>query len=112
MSNSMDNGDLREQISSLETHIEELTEVSERCQKIILISKIVVAFGGLGFVALALQPIRFDPIVIIGTIAALVGGVAVFGSNASTLKQTTAAMKAAEALRTEMISKIDLRVVR
>src|SRR6266849_1972917 len=107
----MDESDLREEISRLEVHIEELTEASERCQKIIVISKFVVVFGGLVFVALTLQAIRFDPIAMIGAITAIIGGTVVFGSNTSTLKQTTAAMKAAEALRTEMIGKIDLRVV-
>ncbi len=106
-----DDSDLREQISRLEVHIEELTETSERCQKIIVISKFVVAFGGLLFIALALQAIRFDPIALVGAITAIIGGVVVFGSNTSTLKQMTAAMKAAQALRAEMISKIDLRVV-
>jgi hypothetical protein len=36
----------------------------------------------------------------------------VFGSNTNTLKQTTTTMKAAEAYRTELISRMDLRVVR
>ena len=35
----------------------------------------------------------------------------VFGSNTSTLKQTSVDMKAAEAHRTELISRMDLRVV-
>jgi hypothetical protein len=33
------------------------------------------------------------------------------GSNVSTLRQTMAAMSAAEVLRSDLISKIDLRVV-
>ena len=54
---------------------------------------------------------RFDPTVLIGAIAAVIGGTVVFGSNASTLKQTSADMKAAEAHRTELISRMDLKVV-
>ena len=107
----MDDGDLREQISRLEVHIEELAETKERCQKIIVISKVAIAVGGILILAIILQAIRFDPITIIGAITAVIGGTVVFGSNTSTLKQTTAAMKAAEAFRTELISKINLRVV-
>src|SRR5205807_8707790 len=45
------------------------------------------------------------------SLAAIIGGTVVFGSNASTLKQTMTDMKAAEAHRTELISRMDLRVV-
>jgi hypothetical protein len=44
-------------------------------------------------------------------LAAVIGGTVVCGSNTSTLKQTTTAMKAAEAHRAELISRMDLRVV-
>jgi hypothetical protein len=53
----------------------------------------------------------FDPTILIGAIAAVIGGTVVFGSNTSTLKQTSADMKAAEAHRTELISRMDLKVV-
>ena len=55
--------------------------------------------------------VGFDPTILIGAIAAVIGGTVVFGSNTSTLKQTSADMKAAEAHRTELISRMDLRVV-
>ncbi|MGB9352352.1 MAG: hypothetical protein WCB61_20965 [Pseudolabrys sp.] len=47
----------------------------------------------------------------IGALAAIIGGVVVFGSNLATSKQTLAAMKDAEAKRTELIGMIDLRSV-
>jgi hypothetical protein len=106
-----DDGDLHEQILHIEADIEELTDVIERCRKIILISKAAIAAGGTLILALIIGAVGFDPTVLIGAIAAVVGGIVVFGSNTSTLKQTTTAMKAAEAYRTELISRMDLRVV-
>ena len=106
-----DGGDLHEQILHIEAHIEELTDIIERCRKIILISKVAIAAGGILILAIIIGAVGFDPTVLIGAIAAVVGGIVVFGSNTSTLKQTTTAMKAAEAYRTELISRMDLRVV-
>jgi hypothetical protein len=45
------------------------------------------------------------------TTALVIGGIVVFGSNTSTSKQTTLAIKAAEELRAELIDKINPRVV-
>ena len=107
----MNDNDLREQILGLEVRIAELAETVESCRKIVLISKAVIVVGGLLILAIAIGMVRFDPIVMIGALAAIIGGTVVFGSNTSTLKQTMAAMKASEVLRAELISRIDLRVI-
>jgi hypothetical protein len=104
-------GDLREQILQLEADLEDLTDAVDRCRKFILISKAIIAAGATLILAIALGGVGFDPAVLIGSIAAVIGGTVVFGSNTSTLKQTAAATKAAEAHRAELISRIDLRVV-
>src|SRR5215472_4115977 len=103
--------DPRDQILQLEARIEELSELVEKCRKVILIAKIAVAVGGILLLALTLGIIRFDPLVLIGAIAAALGGIVVFGSNTSTSKQTTVAIKAAEALRAQLIDKIDPNLV-
>ena len=95
-----DRGDLHEQILHIEAHIEELTDIIERCRKIILISKVAIAAGGILILATIIGAVVFDPTVLIGAIAAT-----------STLKQTMTDMKAAEAHRTELIGSMDLRVV-
>ena len=107
----MSDDDPRAEILRLETEIEELTEVIERCRKIILISKIAVAAGCIWLLALTIGIIRFDPVAMIGAVAIVIGGTVVFGSNTTTAKQTAAAIKTTEALRAELINKIDLRVV-
>src|SRR5690349_18135387 len=81
-----DNGDLHEQILHIEAHIEELADIIERCRKIILISKVAIAAGGLLIIATIIGAVGFDPTVLIGAIAAVIGGMVVFGSNTSTLK--------------------------
>ena len=52
-----------------------------------------------------------NQVVALGSIAAMLGGIVSLGSNFSTLQQTTAAIGAAEALRADLIGRLDLRVV-
>src|SRR5262249_13465360 len=96
-----DDGELAAQILPIQAHIEELKDIVERCRKIILISKVAIAAGGILILATVIGALGFDPTVLIGAIAAVIGGTVVFGSNTSTLKQTMTDMKAAEAHRTE-----------
>jgi len=107
----MPDDDLTNQISRLEGRIEHLAGVVERCRKIILVSKIAIAIGGLVLGAMMLGLLADYPVAVVGSIAAVIGGTVSTGSNTSTLKQTTAAISAAEALRSELISRIELRVV-
>ena len=107
----MVDGDVRDQILRLEAEIEELTEVMDSCRKVILASKVAMAAGGIWLLAFALGVIGFDPVAMIGALAVVIGGTVVFGSNTSTSKQAAVAIKAAEALRAELIGKIDLRLV-
>jgi hypothetical protein len=102
--------DLRDQIARLESDIEQLAEGLERCRKAMLLSKVAIGAGEIFILAYFLG-IRLDPTIVIGALAAIIGGVVGFGSNSSTSKQTMAAMKDAEAQRTELIGMIDLRAV-
>ena len=68
--------------------------------------------AGTLILAIIIGAVGFDPAVMIGAIAVAIGGTVIFGSNTSTLKQTGTDMKGAEAHRAELISKMDLRVVR
>src|SRR5262245_18195852 len=106
-----DRGDMHEQILHIEADIEELTDIIERCRKIILISKVAIAAGAILILAIIIGAVGFDPTVLIEAIAAVIGGTVVFGSNTSTLKQTMTYMKAAETYRIELMSRMDLKAV-
>ena len=71
--------DLHEQVLQIEAHIEQLADVIERCRKIILISKAAVVVGGTLILATIIGAIGFDPTIMIGAIAAAIGGTVVFG---------------------------------
>jgi hypothetical protein len=76
-----------------------------------LASKAAIAVGGILLVAIMLGAIRFDPMAFMAAVAALLGGTVLFGSNSSTSQEKTAALKAAETQRAELISQIDLTLV-
>jgi hypothetical protein len=103
--------DPTDEISLIEERLEELAEVSERCRKIILVSKAAIAGGAALLLVMMLGLFGSSQAAALGSIAAVLGGIVSLGSNVSTLRQTTDAIGAAEALRSDLISRIDLRVV-
>ncbi|WP_334417573.1 MULTISPECIES: hypothetical protein [unclassified Bradyrhizobium] len=107
----MDEDDPSDEISRIEARLEELTEVAERCRKITLVSKSVIAAGAGLMLVTMLGLLGSNQVAALGSIAAVLGGIVSLGSNVSTLRQTMAAISEAEALRSDLIGRIDLRVV-
>ena len=106
-----DEDDPAGEISRIEAQLEELAEVSDRCRKFILASKAAIAGGGALLLLMILGLFGSSPVAAIGSIAMVLGGIVSLGSNVSTLRQTMADIDDAEAIRSELISRIDLRVV-
>ena len=100
-----------DEISEIETQIEELAEIAERCRKFILASKIAIGGGPVLLLIAMLGLFGTGQVTALGSIALVLSGIVALGSNVSTLRQTESAIGAAEARRSELIGRIDLRLV-
>src|SRR5260370_9000038 len=96
-------GDLHEQIARLEVHIEELAEAIDRCQKIILVSKLAMAIGGILILATLVRAIGFDPVAVTVAIASMIGGTVVSGPNTSTRNHMEPPKQSAQPTRPHLI---------
>jgi hypothetical protein len=103
--------DLRDEILRLEDRIDDLAEAMARSRRISQISRIAMVGGLIWTLATFLGAIPFVPAAVIGAMAAMIGGVVLFGSTATTSKETLAAMRATEAHRAALIGRMQLRVV-
>ena len=100
-----------DEISRIEARLEHLAEVAERCRKIILVSKAAIGGGFAMLLVMMLGLLGSSAAAALGSIAMVLGGIVSLGSNVSTLRQTTDAISDAETQRSDLISRIELRVV-
>jgi hypothetical protein len=101
----------REEIARLEARIEALSGSIERCRKISLAARLIFAAGAVWMLLMLIRVIPFTSFHLVGAIAAVLGGIVLFGSNNSTWKQMLAALAQAESLRAQLIDRIELRTV-
>ena len=107
----MTEDDPTDEISDIEDRIAVLAEIAERCRKFILASKIAIGSGAALLLITILGLFGTGLTAALGSIALVLGGIVSLGSNISTLQQTESAIGAAEARRSALIGRIDLRVV-
>jgi hypothetical protein len=92
----------------LEERIEDLAAKIESCRKLILVSRIAVAGGVLLLTGMLFAVVSFDPAIMAAAVAALLGGIAVWGSNNSTAQQAAKELASVEADRSALIDAMDL----
>ena len=98
-------------IARIEERIEELREAIARCRKLSLAAKLMIGSGAAWIVLTLLWLIPYLPGMVFGALAAVIGGIVLLGSNATTWTQTEAALAASEAMRAEWIDRRDMRLV-
>ncbi len=103
--------DVRDEIVELEARIEGLAESIERCRKLSLAAKLLIAAGASWIVLVLLGLIPFVPYMVIAAMAAAIGGIVLLGSNSTTWTQAAATLQNAEATRAELIGRMEMRVV-
>jgi len=103
--------DLHHEILRLEERIDDLAEAMARSRRISQISKIAIVGGSMWIFGTILGAVSFIPAAVITAMAAIIGGVVLFGSTTTTSKETLAEMQATEAQRAELIGRMQLRVV-
>lgn len=100
-----------EDIALVEARIEELGEAVERCRKLALGARIAIGAGCAWIALTLLGLITFYPSTMVGALAAVIGGIVLLGSNATTWAESVAALHQSEALRAELIGRLEMRVV-
>jgi hypothetical protein len=107
----MNKGATRSDIAHIEEHIEALQESIARCRKLSLVAKISIATGAAWITLTLFGLVDFVPFMLVAAMAAVIGGIVLAGSNSTTWTQTEATLAASEAMRTEMIGRMEMRVV-
>jgi hypothetical protein len=101
-------GDPHDEVVRLEERIEDIAEKIESCRKFILASRIAVAGGVLVLGGMLFGAIHFDLGIMAAAVAALLGGIVVWGSNRSTAKQAAKELALAESDRSLLIGNMAL----
>jgi hypothetical protein len=101
--------DQHQLIADLEAEIDGLRDSAERCRKIDNVAKAAV---GTGVALLLISFFWFSASALVIGIAAVLGSVALVGSNRGTLGEIITSIRMAEARRAEVIDSLELETVR
>ncbi len=107
----MDGQASSDDIARIEERIDALREAIARCRKLSLAAKLMIGAGAAWIVLTFLWLIPYWPSLVSGALAAVIGGIVLLGSNATTWAQTEAALAASEAMRAEWIGRREMRLV-
>jgi hypothetical protein len=107
----MSDTDPHDEIERLETRIEDINSRLESCRKFILVARIALVGGAALLAAILLGTIAFDQRLLLAAIAALLGGIVLWGTNRSTADEAAGELAKTEAVRAALIESLQLRIV-
>ena len=105
------NDDAASDMALVEARIEKLSEAVEHCRKLAIAAKIAIGAGFAWILLTLIGLIPFYPGIMLAALAAVIGGIVLAGSNSTTWANTEADLHASETLRSEMIGRLEMRVV-
>lgn len=98
-------------IDSLDARIEALAAEILRCRKIALAARVAIGGGAVWSVLMLVRAMPMTPEMLLAALGAVIGGIVLLGSNASSWEQAEAARATAETARRQLIGRLELRVV-
>jgi hypothetical protein len=101
--------DLYGNIDDLESEIQRLSDEAERCRKAMVVARGACIAGGLMLLLTVLGQVGAAAFVF--AVAAILGGIALFGSSRTTRTEIISSIEIREAQRAEMINRLELREV-
>jgi hypothetical protein len=104
MAGAMD--DVSERIARLEDEIIDLSDKAENCRKVMIAARFGMIGGAVALTAFIFGILRFDGMVFVVAVTAILVGIVSYGSNKSTREQLLAAIAERKAARDTLIDMI------
>ena len=103
--------DWHDEIAAQEQELEALADRYEQSRKVALAAKGMIGVGGLLLALTLVGALGRSPLSLVLGVGALLGGIALYGSNRSTLDEIRATIRDRERRRADLIGQRDLRLV-
>lgn len=103
--------DIGDRIAQIENEIFDLADRAENCRKVMIAARIGMIGGGVALAAFIFGILRFDGLVFVVAVTAILVGIVTYGSNKSTREQLLAQITQLKATRTAMIDSVRMETV-
>lgn len=103
--------DIGDRIAQIESEIFDLADRAENCRKVMIAARVGIIGGGAALAAFIFGILRFDGLVFVVAITAILVGIVTYGSNKSTREQLLEQITQLKATRTAMIDSVRMETV-